>query len=192
MAGTSLDSEDLGLYYSAPIPVLAQHFSQKYGGIDAEKVIYLTRDAALNYYQNEVEVRTGVCELVQELHGQGYLLAVASASPQIYLEAGLKRVGLAHYFSHIVSSNDWEMHKSDAEFYRKICKLMDVDCHHSWGIDDSAVALKAMHAAGLSTIGIHDPLNDSCTFSDLKAVADIAIHDFSDLPDGHFSKQGQT
>ena len=186
--GAPLDSDDLSYFYSAPPLALAQHFTQKYGDhVDQDGVVFLTQKTALDFYQNQVKARSGSLGLVQRLHDLGYRLAVASAAPLVYLEAGLGSAGLTPYFSRIISAADWDMHKSDPGFYLRVCECIGVESGLSWGIDDSAVALKAMRGAGLSTVGIHEPWNESCTFGDLQAIADVAVHEFSELPEDLFA-----
>jgi beta-phosphoglucomutase-like phosphatase (HAD superfamily) len=185
--GCTLDAEDIFKFYSAPSADLVQHFQQKYQfDINLEVLASLTRDTALSFYQHDVEAIAGALEVVQMLYSLGYPLAVASASPQAYLDAGLSRAGLDQYFSLIGSADAMGMHKSDPQFYRMICQSIGIDCNLSWGIDDSALALQAMRQAGLRTLGLYDPLNRSCTFADLQAIAEIAVRNYSELPNDWF------
>ena len=182
LVGVTFDDDDLRKVYGVSSEVLADHFYQKYGGhIDPDEIIHLNREYALSFYTHEVKARKGSKALVESLFTRGYPLAIASASPLSYIEAGLKRNALFEYFALISSADDQGGSKADPEFYLSLCSGLKVDPHNSWGIDDSALAIRAMNKAGLRTLGLYDPWNQSCTLEDLESEAYITIIDYEEL-----------
>ncbi|MBP3900851.1 MAG: HAD hydrolase-like protein [Blautia sp.] len=87
-------------------PPLKEQF-MKYAGIDEE-----TADAALTFYRQryapigmyENELYPGVVQMLEDLHTDGYTLAVASSKPEPYVLRILEHFDIAGYFEVVVGS----------------------------------------------------------------------------------------
>ena len=50
----------------------------------------------------------------------------------------------------------------------------------TWGFDDAVYAVKVMNQVGINTVGAYD-CDETGTFEQLEAAADIAVHSLEEL-----------
>lgn len=88
-------------------PPLKTSFREFYGieGEEADRAVAFYRERYSDVGKYENMPYEGIKELLAALKGVGYILAVASSKPEVYVEDILKHFGLYDYFHYVVGSD---------------------------------------------------------------------------------------
>lgn len=180
-AGIKLTEEDNDLITTLTIPETGVFFHETYGlGNNAEDVVDMIDKGMMGYYSNHARERAGALEFVKSLVKLGVTCSVLSSSPQMYLQAGLKRAGFTDYLYEIVSVDDVGGSKRDPRAFEHTAKLMGSAPENTWVVEDSLYAIQTARDAGFMTIGVYDR-DAAGTFEELTETADIAVKNFTEL-----------
>ena len=109
--------------------------------------------------------------------------AVVSSSNRASVRHVVERLGLQPHLQQMVTAEDCERSKPDPQCFQIAAERLGVACERCLVFEDSEAGLAAGRAANMRTIAIgrHHALN---------GVADHAIADFTELPDGFFDAMG--
>jgi HAD superfamily hydrolase (TIGR01509 family) len=132
----------------------------------------------------DLELLEGVERLIKDFHENGMQLIVASSASKVTIERVFRRFGLHHYFSHIVSGEDFPKSKPHPAIFEHAVSLSVVPKENCIVIEDSTNGVKAAKAAGILCIGynsIHSKDQDL-------ALADFLVSHFDEL---NFKKVSQ-
>ena len=119
----------------------------------------------------------GVRETLQALREQGYRMAVASSSPQAYIELCTAKIGIAAYFQVLFSGERVAHPKPAPDVFLAAARAMGVSPEGCVVVEDSHNGSRAAKAAGMRCIGFVNPDSGD---QDLSA-ADVLIHQFTEL-----------
>lgn len=119
----------------------------------------------------------GVEDLIKELYVNGMQLVLASSSAHVTINRIFNRFGLHHYFTHIVSGEDFPKSKPNPAIFLKAAELAKTSVENCIVIEDSTNGIKAAHAAGIYCIG-YDSVNSK--LQDY-SMADKVISHFDEL-----------
>lgn len=88
-------------------PPLKTSFREFYGivGEEADRAVAFYRERYSDVGKYENKPYEGIGELLAVLRNAGYILAVASSKPEVYVEDILKHFGLNDYFHYVVGSD---------------------------------------------------------------------------------------
>lgn len=88
-------------------PPLKTSFREFYGivGEEADRAVAFYRERYSDVGKYENVPYEGIAELLAVLKNRGYILAVASSKPELYVEDILKHFKLYDYFHHVVGSD---------------------------------------------------------------------------------------
>lgn len=153
----------------------------EYYGFDAEKHPELTD----KYTENRLSVEReegilpmpGVRETVRTLHGRGYRMAVASSSPQDYIEYCVRDIGVSECFACLFSGRRAPRPKPAPDTFLMAAEMLGADPARCVVIEDSENGSRAAKAAGMLCIGIDNPGSGD---QDLSA-ADMIITELREL-----------
>ena len=138
-------------------------------------------DAVLTpVYQNVIPEKLGVRHCLLEMKKRGYGLHVLTASPHIWLDPCLERLGMIDLFDNIWSSDDFGTGKNDPQIYRKVAQRIGTSVEEITFLDDNINADKAAKLSGVKVIGVYD----ASTKDDerqMRAITDRYIYDFTEL-----------
>ncbi|MEO5952935.1 MAG: HAD family hydrolase [Chloroflexia bacterium] len=134
----------------------------------------------------------GALETLQQLHASGYKMAVVSSAgwPQ-FVEDALIREQMLPYFSHVLTSANEGIYKSDPEIFRRACARLNVSPANTIHIGDHArYDVQTAKAAGLHTIWFAANAHHTARLHnhDWQALqsegnqADAIIHDLRQIP----------
>lgn len=180
-AGAEVSPKDTETLCTLNIPETGAYFHEHFGlGASAEAVVAMIDEFILGYYRERACARPGALAFVEQLAERGVAMSVASSSPQSYLQAGLARAGFAPYLQAIVSVEDVRSTKREPLVYDHACGLMGTRKNLTWGFEDSIYAVRTLARAGYGVVGVYDR-DDSGTWDELCAEADVAIRTFEDL-----------
>jgi HAD superfamily hydrolase (TIGR01509 family) len=116
----------------------------------------------------------GAGEWVKRLNEEGWLQAVASSAPRANVEVVAEVLGLADYFSAIVSAEDVERGKPDPQVFLTAASHLGADPACCIVVEDAAAGVEAARRAGMKNIGL------SRFGATLKA--DVVVSSLADLP----------
>ncbi|WP_310557462.1 HAD family hydrolase [Flavobacterium sp.] len=119
----------------------------------------------------------GVENLIKDLHQNGIQLILASSSSKVTIERIFNRFNLHHYFTHIVSGEDFPNSKPHPAIFEHAASLSVAPKQNCIVIEDSTNGIKAAKAAGIYCIG-YDSVNSKLQDYSL---ADIVISKFDEL-----------
>lgn len=119
----------------------------------------------------------GVEKLIQNLHGNGMQLILASSASKVTIERVFNRFGLHKYFSHIVSGEDFPNSKPHPEIFEYAASLSIAPKENCIIIEDSNNGIRAAKAAGIYCLG-YNSINSK--LQDL-SLADVVVNHFDEL-----------
>ena len=119
----------------------------------------------------------GVEDLIKELHAKGIQLVLASSSATVTINRIFNRFGLHHYFTHIVSGEDFPKSKPHPAIFQHAAFLANTPVEHCIVIEDSTNGVAAAKAAGIYCVG-YDSVNSK--LQDY-SKADKVISHFNEL-----------
>ena len=119
----------------------------------------------------------GAVETIRTLYTQGYRMAVASSSPQHYIELCTDTMGIGNCFELRFSGERVRRPKPAPDIFLAVAEELQVSPAQCVVIEDSFNGSRAAKAAGMVCLGFANP--DSGT-QDLSA-ADQIFYPFSDL-----------
>ena len=181
MAGVTLTEEQYEELRAAPIDECAAIFHDRYGlGESPNHVLSMMDDHLLGYYKTQASALPGVKALLQKANDLGIPCTVVTSSPARYVVAGLKHAGIGGFFARIITTDEVGFSKQDARIWRLALDVMGSTPETTWGFDDAVYAVKAMNEVGINTVGAYD-CDETGTYEDLAAVADIAVHSLEEL-----------
>lgn len=121
----------------------------------------------------------GLCELLDFLHQNGIVTAVASSSDRNYVDTVLEVAGLADKFDYSACGNEVSAAKPAPDVYLKALRLCGVSADQAVAVEDSDTGIKAAKTAGLYCIGF-DVFSDE-NFRQKFTLADVVIHDMREV-----------
>jgi HAD superfamily hydrolase (TIGR01509 family) len=119
----------------------------------------------------------GVENLIKQLHQNGIQLILASSSSKVTISRVFNRFNLHHYFSHIVSGEDFQQSKPNPAIFLEAVRLSNSKKENCIVIEDSTNGIKAAHAAGIFCIGYRSVNSKKQDYS----LANIVIDNFEEL-----------
>lgn len=96
----------------------------------------------------------GALELIAELRRRGLTLALASASPQMFIERVLKCLSLTAAFAAVVSSDDVSRGKPAPDIFLAVARRLGVPPASCVVIEDSRNGMRAARRAGMKCVGL--------------------------------------
>ena len=127
----------------------AEFFHGELGlGGSAQEVLGMIDDIMLNYYKYEAEQIAGSLDFVRQLFEKGVPCAVASTSPQQFLQPALKRCGFAPYLNAVVSVDDVQRPKTYPDVYNFACEILKATPDSTIVFEDSRFTFSALKQGG--------------------------------------------
>ena len=124
-----------------------------------------------------LDLLPGVRALIEDLQAHGVQLVLASSASKATIARVFQRFGLAPYFSHTVSGEDFAQSKPNPAIFLHAAELSQTPVGECIVIEDSANGVAAAKAAGIYCVGYASPHSAG---QDLR-LADRVIQDFSEL-----------
>ncbi|PWA04798.1 HAD family hydrolase [Flavobacterium psychrotolerans] len=119
----------------------------------------------------------GVEKLIKDLYDNGMQLIVASSASKVTIDRVFRRFGLHHYFTHIVSGEDFPMSKPHPAIFEHAASLSTAPKENCIVIEDSTNGIIAANAAGIYCVGYN---SEHSKLQDL-SLADCVIQHFDEL-----------
>lgn len=143
---------------------------------------YLARVSRVLYYEytTNIKLKPHVAEILSALKSQGVRLQVLTASPHLYVDVCLKRLGVYDFFEHVWSIDDFGLTKAQPEIYVEAAKRLDLLPGACTMVDDNFTALSTAKKAGLHTVAVYDETAKSAEQA-MRNIADIYVFDYAEI-----------
>lgn len=115
--------------------------------------------------------RGGILDWLDQADALGLSVAIASSSPQAWVEGHLSRLGLSDRFAVLVCRDDTVPPKPDPTSYREACRRLGADARRSVAVEDSFPGVAAAVAAELFTVAVPHGLTEDLDLS----AADLVV-----------------
>ena len=145
-----------------------------------EEIIAEWMELAAGKYAAEVELKPHVLEYLDRCREAGHRMAVFTACVPEHCEAAMDHLGLRPYFEQVIFAQKLGMDKSSPAIFRRAAELLGVRPGECVLFDDSLRSCKAAKAAGMTVVGIYDPVFQDAV-PDMREVCDQFIRDFGEL-----------
>ncbi len=161
------------------IEILEREFP---GQFSVDERILIAKEKEETYrhiYAPELELLTGLPELLHDLKALNILMAVGSAAPPENVDFVLNTLNLWHYFADVRHSDDVDRGKPDPQVYEMLLDELEVNPEDCLIFEDSRTGAIAASRAGCKVIVVtttHQPAE----FTDIPAVVKF-ISDFNEI-----------
>lgn len=122
----------------------------------------------------------GVLDYLNEAKRLGLRLAIASSSPRSWVEPHARRIGVLHFFDHVVTRDDVEpgRTKPNPDLFLKALERLGVTNDAAIVFEDSPNGVRAAKRAGIFVVAVPNELTSTLTLDD----ANLILSSLSDMP----------
>ena len=142
-------------------------------GENGEELLRIAEELIDGFYENEVCLKDGVLEFLTHCKEKGIPMCIASATARPYIEAGLRHCGIDGFFSRIFSCAEIGKGKDEPDIFLAAAEFLGASPEETCIFEDSLVAVRTAHRAGMMTVGIFDRSNYGA--EELAVTADVYI-----------------
>ena len=125
----------------------------------------------------ELDLITGVLELIKNYHKNGLTLVLASSASMTTINNVFTRFNLDQYFKAKLSGADLKASKPHPEIFLKAAEASGFKPSECMVIEDSTNGVKAAHAAGIFCVGFKSPHSKNQDYS----LANKVITSFEEI-----------
>ena len=129
------------------------------------------------HYRRDIPLKPGVAAYLEVLRQKGVSMCVASATAEDLMKACLTRLGVAHYFSFLLSCEAVGTGKNRPDVYWEAAKRLGAQPEEIAVYEDALYAAKTAKEAGFYTVAAGDDSNRS-RWDVLTALADETVFDW--------------
>lgn len=122
----------------------------------------------------------GVPQMLRRVYESGFLMAVASSSPDVYINQVVEMLEVKKYFQVLCSGENVKNPKPAPDVFLKAAKELELSPDECLVIEDSTNGCRAAKAAGMICLGYHNPDSGDQDLS----IADGVIDDYEKLDAG--------
>lgn len=105
---------------------------------------------------NEIEVRGGFFELIEDLKNNQILVALATSNNFSIVDEVLQKFHLEGIFDTITTLEEVKFAKPDPDLFLEAARKEDIEPQNCMVIEDAAAGVKAAHAANMKVVCIND------------------------------------
>jgi HAD superfamily hydrolase (TIGR01509 family) len=122
----------------------------------------------------------GVMEYLTEAKRLGLKLAIASSSPRSWVDPHARRIGVFHFFDHIITREDVApgRTKPNPDLFLKTLDRLGVPREAAIVFEDSPNGVKAANRAGIFVVAVPNELTSTLSLDE----ADLILSSLSDIP----------
>ena len=153
-------------------------FIQEYGLPGTAESVAAEMNAMMDeHYRKDIPLKSGVQAYLEALHCKGVAMCVASATAEELMAACLSRLGIAQYFSFLLSCETVGAGKNQPDVYWEAAKRLGAEPAEIAVYEDALYAAETAKQAGFYTIAVRDDSNRP-HWNTLIALADEVIPDW--------------
>ena len=153
-------------------------FIEEYGLSGTAESVAAEMNAMMDeHYRRDIPLKPGAAAYLEALHRRGVTMCVASATAEDLMDACLTRLGVAHYFSFLLSCETVGTGKNRPDVYWESAKRLGAQPKEIAVFEDALYAANTAKQAGFYTIAVRDDSNQP-HWETLSALADEVILDW--------------
>lgn len=163
------------------LPGAARYFKEHFPLTETAEEIYQSFiNRYIGFYEREIPAKDGVIETLRALKARGASLNVLTASPHVFLDPCLKRLGIYDLFDNLWTYEDFSTSKAETETYVFAAKRLGKKPEECVLVDDSVAPLAPAKEAGWQVIGIYDDFSGRYE-DEMRQIADKYVYKLSEL-----------
>lgn len=120
--------------------------------LESRRDLYLERTRAASPVSNDAR------DLVRQLLAQGARVGIVTGAQRFEVEDVLEGCGLRDAFDVVICTEDVSAGKPDPEGYTTAAAMLGIDAGSCLVFEDSPVGVRAAKSAGMTVIGVGDPV----------------------------------
>lgn len=136
-------------------------------------------EMAYEKYTNEVPLKPGVREFLEELQERGIRMGIATSNSAELAQAVLAALGVESYFQVIATSCEVSAGKPAPDIFLHVAKRLGAEPEQCLVFEDVVAGIRAGKSAGMQVIAVADAFS-SRDERQKQALADGYIQDFTD------------
>lgn len=109
-----------------------------------------------DHYRNDIPLKPGVREYLENLHRQGVRMCVASATAEHLMESCLTRLGVREHFEFLLSCETVGAGKRSPLVYHEAARRLGAAPREIAVYEDALYAVQTAKAAGFHVVGVYD------------------------------------
>ncbi len=160
----------------------AAYCKEAYGLPETVDEVYAQIEAQVkSFYENEVEAKPGVKNLLSLLKMEGVWMYVATATDRHLAEEALRHAGIRDCFRGLVTSAETGVGKDvSPEIYERAMRRLRSNKKDTVVFEDALHAIRTAKAAGFRVAAIYDPSAEEDQ-AEIRALADYYFRSFEEL-----------
>lgn len=160
----------------------AVYCREAYGLPETVDEVYAQIEAQVrSFYENEVEAKPGVQNLLSLLKMEGVWMYVATATDRHLAEEALRHAGIRDYFRGLVTSAETGVGKDvSPEIYERAMRRLRSNKKDTVIFEDALHAIRTAKTAGFRVAAIYDPSAEEDQ-AEIRALADYYFRSFEEL-----------
>ncbi len=155
--------------------------------MSAKEILDLRWNISDDYIKNQIDYKPNADKLLHILKDMGYILALATTTTNIQLNAYRKfnrnikeKANIDEMFKVILSKEDVKEKKPSPEVHNKIMQLLNVSPSDCLIIEDSLIGLQAAKNAGIEVAVMYDKYSD-CDREEINKIAQYQFENFDEI-----------
>lgn len=153
-------------------------FRQEYGLAGTAEELAVEMNAMMDrHYRSDIPLKSGAAAYLSALARRGVTMCVASATAQELMAACLDRLGVAHYFSFLLSCEAVGAGKDRPDVYLAAARQLNAPPEEIAVYEDALYAAKTAKEAGFYTVAVPDESSRQ-HWETLTALTDETILDW--------------
>jgi len=155
--------------------------------MSAKEILDLRWNISDDYIKNQIDYKPNADKLLHILKDMGYILALATTTTNIQLNAYRKfnrnikeKANIDEMFKVILSKEDVKEKKPSPEVHNKIMQLLNVSPSDCLIIEDSLIGLQAAKNAGIEVAVMYDKYSD-CDRQEINKIAQYQFENFDEI-----------
>lgn len=153
----------------------ADFFTRYYHlGISPQQVEEQMNAVMDRHYREDIPLKAGVKNYLQEQKAQGVRMCVASATAMPLMQACLQRLGVLSLFEFLLSCEELCTSKREPLIYLEAARRLGAEPEQTAVYEDALYALRTAKQAGFFTVGVYDAAAENI-WEDIRREADAAI-----------------
>ena len=165
--------------------------------LSAREILDLRWDISDEYIKSQIDYKPNADKLLHLLREKGYILALATTTTNIQLNAyrnfntNIKgKADIDEMFSLVLSKEDVQEKKPSPEVHNKIMQLLGVSPSECLIIEDSLIGVQAGKNAGIEVAVMYDKYSDGDR-EEINKLADYKFASFDELINQIVAEKGE-
>lgn len=157
------------------LPECADYFISLGVNRDRDYILSEIVDIVKYEYENNICLKSGMYDLLTELHLQGQTICMLTTSDKAYAVPALKRLKVYDYFDAIYTSTELHLDKRTPEIYKTVCQKYNTLPKHTTVYEDTLFAVNSAKGAGCHVVAVFDKDSEH-NWDKIKQTADETFY----------------